>query len=306
MLEEKMTELQKEKQMLQEKLEQDTKAYELQIKELVEVDKKQAEMIRQLRGTVAGQVQMIQLLTNSQAKQKELTEDLVQTKEEQAQVIALLIQEKDDLTVAQGALDIEKKALTDKMAEVKQQKSKLAAALNSEAEFKCQEIINYKLLPLTQDYLVSLAKKIDASLSTADIPKLINTVQAITAWPKDESTQRLQVKFNKLSELYETLALKNEEVIPSEKIVAFYEKLHKADKDISLHRDPEWKRYTRNTIAVLGIVLTGIVPGLAILAIAAQLRGTSLKFWTSSGQTFFKTAIEEEKNTPFPPIAPSV
>lgn len=279
-------------------IEQLTESTEKQAKMIIDLDGAIAEkelIIQDLKNSDAEKEKLIQSITGSEAEQKRIVAELTETKEEQDRLMQLLTQEKDDLETKNNALE----------EKLRQQKITMEEILGNETQFKCQEIITYKLLPLTKKYLMHLAKEIDSSLNTDDLPNLISTIQKTPAETLDEHSRQLRVKFDKVSELYQTLTAKYDVLIPSEKIVTFKQQLHEADEAIKLHRDSAWKRYTTNALTILGIIVTGILPGLAILAIASKVRGTSMKFWASSGQTFFN-ASEEEAAACIPRASPNI
>lgn len=174
----------------------------------------------------------------------------------------------------------------------------LEGIINSDSEFKCQTLIKNKLLPLTKDYLIHLGKEIQQLVDpditvNDDVKSLFAQVSKIDAWPQDKSVQQLKEKYDAVSSLYKTL-IDPTTPKPSDKVTRFYTELDKADSVIKQHRDASWKRFTLNTIAILGIIISGILPGLAILAIASAISGKSPMFWKSSGETFFKKSIESK------------
>ena len=181
--------------------------------------------------------------------------------------------------------------------------------LNNETELQCQLLVKTKLIPLTQEYLIHLANEIkhsvkpDLVINKHNLSHVIEEIQNIDEWPKNESSSILKKKFEAVNGLYEHL---NDQSIkkPSDKIVGFYSQLNHANEDIKKHKDPKWQRYIANTAAVLGIVLTGILPGLAALAIFSAVTGNSPKFWQSKGQSFIEKS-KEEIDQNLPSIAPN-
>ncbi len=185
---------------------------------------------------------------------------------------------------------------------------KLEDILDNEAELQCLLIIRNKLTPLTKDYLMHLGTEIKQSIfpkiNINDISAFIRTAQDMKNWPENESSQALRLKFVAVSTLYKTLTEKTESK-PSEKITQFYQQLNDANEVIKMHRDPAWQRYTTNAIAILSIILTGILPGLAVLAIVSAVTGKSAMFWESSGQAFFKASAGEISNSRCKFLSPS-
>ena len=48
-------------------------------------------------------------------------------------------------------------------------------------------------------------------------------------------------------------------------------------------------------VAAVGILLTGVLPGLAVLGIFSTVTGKSALFWKSQGQAFVDSAKEDQK-----------
>ncbi|MBL7479245.1 hypothetical protein [Legionella bononiensis] len=186
---------------------------------------------------------------------------------------------------------------------------RLKELLNNDTELQCQLLVKTKLIPLTQEYLIHLATEIkqtvnpDLVINKQNLSNVIEEIHKINVWPEKESTSILKKKFDIVSGLYEHL---NDQSIkkPSDKVVEFYTKLNDANEDIKQHKDPKWQRYIANTAAVLGIILTGILPGLAVLAIFSAVTGNSPKFWQSKGQSFIEKS-KEEIDQNLPSIAPN-
>ena len=253
----------------------------------------QAELIKSLTSGKDEQAKLIVLLTSEKKEQEQLVKSLTSTKEEQEQLIA-------KLSTAQQQLEEDNTELREKVALLNEQLEKLnererkTATVDDDNEFNFQLIIKTKLTPLTKDYLIHLAKEVkksvDPKVDISDFSNLVKNVKKIESWPKDESSQILKQKFDRVSELYDILEARDK---PSVKLGQFYNKLNEADHVIQAHRDPAWKRYT---MVALTILATVILPGLAILAYSA-ITGNKPKIWQSSGQTFFQKtkAVEENK-----------
>ncbi len=221
-------------------------------------------------------------------------EDALSTAEAYRFIAEDLTQEKDNLAGENASLNLVNQFLQGNIGILEQQKKDLQGILNNNTEMKCQSIIIDKLTPLTKDYLLHLAgeiqKSIAPTLDVKDIPGFITQINSIQNWPQDKASKILKDKFDAVSGLYRTL---HDETIvkPSEKITKFYGQLNDANEVLKKHRDPNWQNFA-NAAVVLSIVLTGVLPGLAVLGIMA-LCGKSPKFWQSAGQTFFTTSKEE-------------
>lgn len=256
-----------------------------QISLLTQDRQHQAELINGLQLEIKDKAELIVLLTDEKDNQMQLVNSLTSTNEEQRKLIV-------ELDRVNTLIEDENQNLRSNIAHLNQQlnllkaKQSATATVDDERELDLQIIIKRELTPLTKDYLTHLAKEIKicgSSLDVNDFPNLVNNVRKIQSWPENEFTQILKQKFDKVSELYDILETKNK---PSIKVGQFYNQLNEGERLIQAHRDPAWKRYT---MIALSILVTGILPGLGVLAYSA-ITGNTPKFWQSSGHTFFQRA----------------
>lgn len=132
-------------------------------------------------------------------------------------------------------------------------------------EAKLCLFIDEKLKPLTDNYLTYLE----------ELPVDSNVTKKITC------IQKMRDALNK-------------PILPSQQIKAFYDELASSHEEIIKHRDAMWKRYVQNIVSFAAILATGILPGLAALAICSHYnRRNSLTFWQSHGEDF-DDAVREE------------
>lgn len=199
-------------------------------------------------------------------------------------------------------------SLTSEKSKVEQENLQLKGILNNDIELQCQLLVINKLIPLTKEYLLHLAKDIqktvapELKITNKNIPALIQNTLMINNWPQDESSKLLKQKFEVVAQLYNHL---NDQQVktPSEKVTGYYRKLNEANEVLEQHKDPKWQRYLSNAVAVVGIILTGVLPGLAALAIMSAVSGRSPKFWQSQGKVFVdrsKEEIQDNLVTPSP------
>lgn len=192
-----------------------------------------------------------------------------------------------------------RKKLAENEALIIDKQKKLDDVLNDERELSCQLAVHNKLIPFTERYLGHLISHIQRSLTlNADfshmkLPAQVAYINAINSWPTDKSTELLEKKFKAIQHLY-TL-LRDGQMMPRARVDAFDFQLRSILSIIEPHRDPQWMRYMLNVALVLTIILTGVVPGLAVLGIMA-LNDKPVCFWQSSGQTFFN-AVRSDKLT---------
>ena len=213
----------------------------------------------------------------------------------------------------------ENRALQQEVERLQTERDHLEGTLTNEQEVNCQQIINTKLNPLTKNYLLHLVTEINklidpkVDVTNKNLFNVINEVNNLAPWTKDESSRNLKQKFEAVSGLYKTLQIEpGVQMKPSAKIVKFYNELSVADEVIKQHRDPMWLRLTANLAKTLAILLTGVAPGLVYLGLKSHFEGTPMKFWESSGQTFFQKskdeigAIKEMEDVISPPEVPPV
>ena len=177
-------------------------------------------------------------------------------------------------------------------------KKQAALEDNQDKEAICFDIIEKKLLPMTQKYLQHLNEAYDS----------------ISGDPNsDEVKARRAPISSKLREVLMLVQILNGASIAPDidnprknqtAILAFYERLEAADNNLKSHRDKSWQRYVANVAKVASIVLTGIIPGLIAFGIISAV-GQSPKFWQSHGQRFFAQAEKDKpkdiKNNPLNP-----
>ncbi|ETO93545.1 hypothetical protein [Legionella oakridgensis] len=273
------------------------------IGELTSTREEQVRLIQQLTAETKEQAELIKQLASETEKQTRLVEELSSTKQEQMESIRELSHAKERIVDENSALRQQVAMLGKQLENLAAQHRALSADFNDDIEFKFQGIIKNRLVPLTKNYLLHLAreikKQIIPELDLNNFSNFVRHIQKIKEWPADQSSQCLKQKFEAVSRLYAILDSENK---PSEKVQQFYQQLSESDQIIQAHRDPTWKRYTANALIVLGIILTAIIPGLVILAASNQ----SLKFWQSSGQTFFQHCAKEiEKHVSTPEVHPN-
>lgn len=170
---------------------------------------------------------------------------------------------------------------------------------NQDKEVICFDIIEKKLLPMTQKYLQHLNEAYDS----------------ISGDPNSDEVKARRAPIS--SKLREVLILERilngASIAPDidnprknqTAILAFYDRLEAANNNLKPHRDKSWQRYVANVAKVASIVLTGIIPGLIALGIISAV-GQSPKFWQSHGQRFFAQAEKDKpkdiENKPKPQV----
>lgn len=211
--------------------------------------------------------------------------------EEKAQLIYRLIESQNEKETATK----EKEALA-LLLEEKQAAINTLQEANQMLETPYQQRID-SLALLTEDYLLHLSEAVRQSYQ--NMPTEWEGILKYRFGEGVKNDDPLKEKFEIVQGLYQTLTEKA--LAPSQRLKAFKEQLEKADTVISKHRDPLWRQFVKDALAILAILITGIVPGMIYLAIK--------KPWQSQGARFFKEAISTTE-TPSPvatpmPTAPS-
>lgn len=151
------------------------------------------------------------------------------------------------------------------MSRPEQLPSDLLKQLNSKDEQLCGSLIHTQLIPLTDKYLEHLRKQ--------------------------DQTEIVAIKIKLATKLRDTVNNDSAISLPSERIKAFSALLKTSEQQLSEHRDPAWSRYAKNCLIVIGLVCTGIIPGIVALLSYAGIKGKSPLFFSQSqGEQFVAQA----------------
>lgn len=166
--------------------------------------------------------------------------------------------------------------------------------LTDSAEIQCNYLINTKLMQYSQNYLQHLFKQLEKieplfKITDNDVDETLKRVQLLTL----ENAPQLKNKINNVAMLFALLTDIEATPLPSQRVTHFYQHLNQFAEDITLHRDPAWQRYLTNMVVAIGVVLSGVLPGLIGLMIFSKVNDKSPKYWQSEGKTFFNKCREE-------------
>ncbi len=82
--------------------------------------------------------------------------------------------------------------------------------------------------------------------------------------------------------------------LPSERVKRFYTQLNGYEDTLKEHRDSGWMRFAKDAIVAGGILISGILPGLIVLAIYSQLvPRRSLAFWQPQSRVLLNEFKED-------------
>lgn len=163
------------------------------------------------------------------------------------------------------ALDKEQKAYNEQQNQCATEHTMLLALLHNKHEAECLLLIEYKLRPLTRDYLQHLQKS-------------------------SYNCDKAMIKIGHVEDLLTALDDTVKTIKASERVDNFYLALDKAAGDLQQHRDPGWKLFVRNAVICGAILASGIIPGLLFLAAYTKVTGNSYSFWSSQGTHYLHTA----------------
>ena len=174
--------------------------------------------------------------------------------------------------------------------------------LNSRQEVECANLIHTTLTPLTENYLshlVTEAKKINPAKDASDYNAIYP--QFSGAENNRITYDKIRVKFEAVKQLLSDLNDVRSDPLPSKRIERFTISLKAKEAGLKEHRDDAWKYYLRNTIIAIGVVCTGIIPGIAVLVgYSMYAKKSSPLFFTKSmgGECADKLQYVLAKSTP--------
>lgn len=146
------------------------------------------------------------------------------------------------------------------------ERDEMIAHLNSDSEIKAASLIQNKLTPLTETYMRHLDEK-----------HLNNRLDA-----------RITDKKSIVKKLMDHL--KNDKVLPSERIRLFREELTKSNTKLTAHRCPDWVQFVKKCLNVLAILATLVIPVMAY----SQATGQSPLFFSQSkGERYSKACTHQ-------------
>ncbi|KTD45240.1 hypothetical protein Lqui_2711 [Legionella quinlivanii] len=164
-----------------------------------------------------------------------------------------------------GRLEIAKTALEEELVRARASQSledeakraELLKDLNSDTQRKCLNTIHDELLPLIDEYLEHLKNKKDPIAEQKK--QIVTNLRAIL---NDDIGTPLAV--DRMKKYQAQLTKENKEMLSS-------------------HRDGPWTRFASNSLKILAIALTGVLPGLAVLGAYSLITGRSPMFWQAQG-----------------------
>ena len=171
----------------------------------------------------------------------------------------------------------------------------LQEQLKSKNEMACKDLIKKQLIPITEDYLKHLLAEIVKFKPSLKRSKYHEKL------PVFRGERALRIEYEKINEKYKINVdllkkLKDAKKIPlpSERILEFTKLLRVNDKKLGNHRDKAWKRYAKACLIAIGLICTGIIPGIAALLTYSAVTGKAANFFAQSkGKEFSHQAMKK-------------
>ncbi|MBL7479244.1 hypothetical protein [Legionella bononiensis] len=301
--------LKRQQQQLTTQLSESQSALQRLTDELTENKSANAHEVEQLK---EAQIQLTQQLTESKAALEELNAQLLENKNSNAREVAelkkeqlQLIQQISEDRVNQGQLATEleriKQSFAKELLNIQQNQTqriqhnseehqkqikaqeRLIQQLVSPKEMTCTQLIETKLIPLTKgylDHLLNEAKRLNPSINAKTSYDILPDLSG------DESDQQKYLmianKYTISKNLLNQLEDKDAIPLPSDRITQFAQTLKNNNAQLKQHRDSEWMQFFKNCMVSIGIICTGIIPGLIALAAYSSYTGKSPLFFTRS------------------------
>lgn len=324
----------REQEQIINKLTDENREYLQKINQLTLIQEKQSEKIKELTIKTEQQELTITQLKSKENELNQLNKDLYKAKQEQSSEIQQLKKKKEELkleikNLKQGMLEqkgtieelskeiieqnkqiVELKLKNEEQARkiieleaVKKNddhpishkdQEKLIQQLLSPKEISSANLIETQLIPLTRDYLNHLieeARKINPSVTEKNYQNL----PPFTGASSDKAMyEKIVTKYELTKSMEDILSNKNDFPLPSTRITKFTEELNKNNKKLGEHRDPDWKRYAKTCLIAIGVICTGIIPGIiALVAYSCYKEKASPLFFTNSTGKEYTEKVEQ-------------
>ena len=146
------------------------------------------------------------------------------------------------------------------------ERDQMIANLNSDSEIKAASLIQSKLTPLTETYM----RHLDEKLLNSPLDARIINKQSIVKKLMDH--------------------LKNDKVLPSERLRLFREELTQSNTALTAHRCPDWVHFVKKCLNVLVILATLVIPVMAYSRATGQ---SPLFFSQSKGERYSKVCTHQ-------------
>ncbi|CAM3016509.1 hypothetical protein [Legionella worsleiensis] len=265
--------------------------------------------IEQLKAEVRGLAQQLTDIKANNDSQNHLdvqADDVQKLRDEQRRQLTqeldgIRVQFNAELQKVQEEQQVRKAEIAAQAMQLKAQEE-LIQKLCTPAEMSCMQLIETKLIPLTKDYMIHLlteARKFNPAVD----PNSLNTVLPELTGRNEsdlEKYQKISTKLTVLNDLLNDLENKEKTPLPSARIKLFTQSLKDHERDIKQHRDSKWMQFYKNCMVSIGIICSGIIPGLVALVAYSRFeeKSSPLFFTRSKGDEYTHQVAERLTQLP--------
>ena len=151
-------------------------------------------------------------------------------------------------------------------------------------EVSCAHLIENQLMVLTKNYLLHLRKQAHKINPKVIIDEDIKSLPQLNEPSKGHSAyEKIAAKFEKVCGLIDQLTDSQTNPLPSSRISQFTQLLKEDNAVLKQQRNSEWSHFVKSCLVAIGVICTGIIPGItALLVYSSYTRKSSPLFFTKS------------------------
>lgn len=141
----------------------------------------------------------------------------------------------------------------------------LIEQLTSSKELSCANLINFKLIPLTNNYgihLLKAAKKINPMVSQQDIREPLPSLPLEASENDKVAYEKINAKYVAIQELAKQLNNTSQNPLPSKRLEQFTRLLHQSNQVLSQYREPQWWHYFKCCLVAIDLICSKFIPEL--------------------------------------------
>ncbi|CEK10511.1 coiled-coil domain-containing protein [Legionella hackeliae] len=174
------------------------------------------------------------------------------------------------------------------------EQQELIKKLQSPVEVKKALLIDERLIPLVNNYLTHLlseAIQLYPQLAKATIDQPLPEIN-------DNDYKKIRDKFNEVHALKQELLDGETVPLASDRLERFKGSLSRMEDKLNLHRDSGFKRFLGGCLVIISIIVTGVLPGIGLLAYST-FADKKLSFFSTKtkGNLFVEEARKLEINS---------
>lgn len=163
-----------------------------------------------------------------------------------------------------------------------QQQAQLIEQLHSSKELNSANFIERELIPLTQSYFQHLTQEAQKYNPLVSQNNDKNLSLLSVKEEHREMYNKIISKHTAIEKLLLDLTDKTANPLPSARIVQFTKSLQSTNGHLKEHRDAAWINYFKASMVFIGVVCSGVIPGIIVLLAYSTYQGKSPLFFTQS------------------------